>query len=251
VVSLAGKVAVVTGAGAGIGRAYARALVANGAAVVVVDVDGNAAHQVSEEIRAGGGRADVYVGDVSADDTAGAVANLAERSYGRLDILVNNAGLHLPEFNQPLTTFDHAKWHSILAVNVTGALYFAEACSRVMIDGGRGGVIINQSSIAAYRPVGAYGVTKLALNGLTMALAAELGEHNIRVNGIAPGLILTEATLSGMSKERREQSISQQLIRRSGSVEDVVGMLLFLCSDAGNWITGETFAVTGGRLRRV
>jgi len=114
-----------------------------------------------------------------------------------------------------------------------------------------GGVIVNQSSIAAYSGGGAYGVTKLALNGLTLALANEFAPDNIRVNGIAPGITRAESGVRAVSRESQDSLIERQIIKRLGRASDLLGALLFLCSEESSFITGQTLTVDGGLIRRV
>lgn len=247
---LSEKVAIVTGAGAGIGEAYVQTLADNGASVGVFDLDAGRADEVASGIKSRGGSATGLAVDVAdASAVIDAVARV-ESEFGGVDILVNNAGLHLTEYNAPCTTMALDKWRRLWSVNVDGALHCASACVPPMTRRG-GGVIINQSSSAGYLPVGAYGVTKAALNGLTLALASELADRSIRVNGIAPGLVDSSAALEILSKDRIDHVVGEQLVPRMGRVADLQGVLMLLCSDQGAFITGETIMVSGGRGRRV
>jgi NAD(P)-dependent dehydrogenase (short-subunit alcohol dehydrogenase family) len=249
-VTLDGRVAIVTGSGHGLGTTYARALAAEGAAVVVADLDGDAARQVAGELTANGARAIGVRVDTSDEDTVGAMAREAESAFGGIDILVNNAGWrplpaahHYDDFPEVLTS---KEWMRVLAVNVVGPLICARACRPSMAARG-GGVVVNQSSNAAYEAsAGAYGVSKLALNGLTMSLAEELVGDGIRVNGIAPGVMTGRGDPSVL-----EPVIARQVIKRRGTPDDLVGALLFLCSDAASFITGQTILVDGGQTRRI
>ena len=245
----AGKCAVITGAGAGIGRVYAQALAGEGAAIAIADIDAGAGEDAVAEIASHGGRAVSIVTDVADDAQVERMAAEAVRAFGGIDILVNNAGLHLMEYAAPCTQLERAKWRRLLDVNVTGALMCAAACRPSMRERG-GGVIINQSSMAAYSPSGAYAVSKLALNGLTMALAAEFAPDNIRVNGIAPGLVDSEAAMRTLPDQIKEQVWASQLIKRPGRMTDLAAMLLFLCSDDSSFITGQTLIIDGGTTRR-
>ena len=242
----ADKVVVVTGAGNGIGRAYATAFAAEGAAVVVADIDdeGVAATVASIERLSLGVHCDV------SDETE--VASMMRATidhFGGVDVVVNNAGLHLGRYSET-TTLPASDWRRILDVNVIGAMLCTREARASMAQRG-GGVVVNQSSMAAYLSAGgAYGVSKLALNALTMSLAAELGPEGTRVVGIAPGMIGSPAVLAHLAPGHQELVTRGQLIKRFGEVGDLVGMVLFLCSAEASFITGQTFMVDGGFLPR-
>jgi NAD(P)-dependent dehydrogenase (short-subunit alcohol dehydrogenase family) len=168
-----------------------------------------------------------------------------------LDILVNNAARHQYEFNQPCTKLEPEKWRTILDVNIMGAVNCSTLCAVEMRRRG-GGAILNLSSVAGYQVNTAYGVTKLAIRGLTMSMAEELAPENIRVNGIAPGFINSETVLADVPPTIAKQFINEyQLIKRQGLMTDLVGAANLLCSDAGSFITGETLMVGGGAFRHV
>jgi NAD(P)-dependent dehydrogenase (short-subunit alcohol dehydrogenase family) len=235
----------VTGAGNGIGEAYAHALSAEGAAVLVADIDEEDGRRVSADISDAGGRADHFVVDVADERGLAAMAARCVDAFGGIDILVNNAGLQHGQWNN-CTTLAGVDWRRILDVNVVAPVLASAACRPSMAARG-GGVIVNTSSMAAYTGAGgAYSVSKLAVNGVTMALAVDLAPDGIRVNGIAPGMIDTP-----INRERRPQTIvnqvlASQLVPRMGQMEDVCAMLLFLCSGEAAFITGQTFLVDGG-----
>lgn len=246
----AGKRAIITGGGDGIGKEYARALVKEGAAVVIADMNEKVGRATAEEFRKLGGKAIHTVTDVSKEDQIEQMAKAAIDAYGGVDILVNNAGAHLTEYNQPCTRLDRTKWRYMLDVNLTGALICASHCYPGMKARG-GGVIINQSSMAAYMGRTAYGVSKMALNALTIALANELAPYNIRVNGIAPGMMSSEAAVRDLSEELKQRVLSTQMIKRQGLVADLIGAFIFLCSEESSFMTGQTLLVDGGVVRRL
>lgn len=245
----ADKVAIVTGAGRGIGRAYALALASCGTSVVVADIDAENAASVAKEIRDSGGSAEATKVDVSDNDSAVAMAQIAVERFGGLDYLVNNAAIFGGMKLDLLLTVDWDYLQRFLAVNLTGALVCTRACYRHMASRG-GGAIVNQSSTAAYLYSGYYGWAKAGINSLTQQLAHELGGMNIRVNAIAPGPTDTDAARSVVPEEYVDQLVGSLAIKRQGQPEDLVGTCLFLLSDEARWITGHIFNVDGGQVMR-
>jgi NAD(P)-dependent dehydrogenase (short-subunit alcohol dehydrogenase family) len=244
-----GKVVVITGGGAGIGRTYARRFATEGARVVIADLDADAADHVVKDL-AGQGMAGLAVPmDVVDEDAAAQMVEAAITAFGGIDILVNNAGIHLHHARAPYTREGLAQWRRILDVNVIGALSCTVACRASMHERG-GGAVVNQSSMAAYMGLGAYGVSKLALNALTVSLAGELAGQGIRVNGIAPGLVDSEAAMTSMSEEAQQQVLAGQAIKRLGRMDDLANMVLYLCSEEASFVTGQTFVVDGGHTRK-
>ena len=244
-----GKVAIVTGAGRGIGRAYAEALAGAGASVVVADIDEDNARAVATAITASGGRAEATGVDVSALDSAKAMAKVAVERFGGIDFLVNNAAIFGGMKLDFLLTVDWEYLERFLAVNLTGALVCTRACYMSMSERG-GGAIVNQSSTAAYLYAGYYGWAKAGVNSLTQQLAHELGSMNIRVNAIAPGPTDTEAARSVVPDSYMRELIGSLALKRQGAPEDLVGMCLFLLSDDARWVTGHIFNVDGGQVMR-
>ena len=247
------KVVVVTGGGAGIGRVYARSFAAEGANLVIADIDAEAAKRVVGELEAGGGHGLATVTDVTEDEEVDAMARAAVDTFGGVDILINNAGIHLDHAQLPYTREALPRWRGVMDTNVIAAVSCAAACRDAMAARG-GGAIINQSSMAAYSAGGAYGVSKLALNALTVSLAAELAPQGIRVNGIAPGLVDSEAAVAWMNDTTRkgieETLVGGQLIKRLGRMEDLANVVLFLCSEEASFVTGQTILVDGGYTKK-
>ncbi|MFN8544628.1 MAG: SDR family oxidoreductase [Candidatus Binatia bacterium] len=244
-----GKVAVVTGAGGGIGLGYARALAAEGAKVVVAEIDAARGEAAAAAIRGTGGHATFVAVDVSREDSTRAMAARALETYGGIDLLVNNAAIFRDMRQESLLTVDWTYYQAFLNVNLNGALLCARACVPSMGARG-GGAIVNQSSTAAWMGAGYYGLAKLALNGLTHCLARELGPMKIRVNAIAPGPTDTEALAKQVPAAYRNQLVAQLPLARLGTPEDMAHACLFLLSDAAAWITGQVLAVDGGQIVR-
>ncbi|MFW0783910.1 SDR family oxidoreductase [Gordonia sp. CPCC 206044] len=233
---------IVTGAAGGIGEAYARALAAEGANVVVADVNDEAGKQVAADI---GG---LYVHtDVSDVESAQALATAAVDTYGTIHGLVNNAAIYGGMKLDFLITVPWDYYKKFMSVNLDGALNVTRAIYPHMTDGG---AIVNQSSTAAWLYSGFYGLAKVGVNGLTQQLATELGGQNIRVNAIAPGPINTEATLSTTPTSMVNEMVDKLPLKRMGTPEDLVGMCLFLLSHEANWVTGQIFNVDGGQVIR-
>ena len=250
--NLNGKVAIVTGAGGranGIGEAYANALAAFGAAVVTADIVTDGALRAAAEIKAKGGAA-IGVGvDIADRVSVAALVHRTQQVFGGVDILVNNAALMIEALGAPASTIDIDSWNKIMSVNVTGALLCAQAVAPLMRERG-GGRIVNQISSGAYPALSVYGVSKLALAGLTTTLAQELGRANITVNAIAPGITDSGAGLTMRTKPSRYSQRLEETcaLRARGLPNELTGALLFLCSDAGAWTTGQVLHVDGGAV---
>ncbi|ACY98137.1 MULTISPECIES: SDR family oxidoreductase [Thermomonospora] len=246
----ADRVAIVTGAGQGIGEAYAKALAAEGAKVVVADLNGEQAERVAKEIAATGGTARAVVVDVADPASAQAMADAAVAAYGGIDYLVNNAAIYGGMQIESLMKVDLGYYRRFMAVNMDGALHCTRAVHKAMRERG-GGAIVNQSSTAAWMAGGFYSIAKAALNSLTVNLAAELGWMGIRVNAIAPGPTDTAATRRVVPAELIDPMVQGLMIKRMGTPADHVGALKFLLSDEASWVTGQIIAVDGGHIVRL
>lgn len=239
----AGKVVLVTGGGRGIGYAIAERLAGEGATIAVADIDPGVAADAAATLGGGAIPLTFDVADERAVEIA--VAGAAER-LGGIDILINNAGRHLLEYAVPITALPRDKWRAMLDVNVVGIVNCSAACRTTMRERG-GGVIVNMGSIAGIAANSAYGVSKLAVRGLTVGLAQEFAADGIRVCAVAPGLVDSPAAMAEMPEEQRDGFVrTLQLVKRPGRMTDVAGVVRFLCSDEASFITGETIVVSGG-----
>jgi NAD(P)-dependent dehydrogenase (short-subunit alcohol dehydrogenase family) len=251
---LDGKVAIVTGAGGrgnSIGRAYAMGLAAAGASVVVADLNALGAQSVADEIVATGGNAIGVQVDVANEASTLAMAAAASSALGGVDILVNNAALMVDVSYDSLDKVSIEAWNKAFAVNVNGALLCARAVAPSMRERG-GGRIVNQSSGGAFPASSLYGITKLALVGLTTALAKQYGKDQISCNAIAPGNVTSDAGKMLVPDDSPFIQLLKMTCagRPRGEPDELVGTLLLLCSDAGAWITGQTIHVDGGWVLR-
>jgi NAD(P)-dependent dehydrogenase (short-subunit alcohol dehydrogenase family) len=246
---VSGKVALVAGAGGGIGGAGAEALAREGAAVFCTDSDGAAAEATAARIRAAGGRAGASALDIRDRAAVDAAIAAVAREFGRLDIVLESAGIgHRLDF----LDVDAETWDRVIAVNLTGMFHLGQAAARQMVKQGGGGSIINVTSQLAEvaRPQrAAYVASKGGARSLTHAMAVDLAAHGIRVNAIAPGPTLTGLTRANYADpEARRATEAVIPLGRLGQPDDLVGAVLFLASDESRWVTGSTVTVDGGYL---
>lgn len=247
---LEGRVAIVTGGAKGIGKIYCEALAREGAKVAVADiVDGSSlAAQINTEIGAEVARA--YKFDVSlASDVHDLVENVRNQ-FGKIDVLINNAALFSQLKPSEPWEIDVELWDRVMAVNVRGPFLMVKYVAPIMIEAGYG-KIINVASGTAYRGIphmAHYVTSKGAMLGFTRALARDLGKHGIRVNTLAPGLIMSDSILENTEHidEMRDAVIAARSIKRDGYPSDLTGALVFLASAESDFVAGQTLAVCGG-----
>ena len=243
---LTGKVAVVTGASKGIGASIAKALAAEGAAVVVNYASSKAgADKVVADIKARDGKAVAAHGDVSKPEEARAIIDAAIKNFGRLDIVVNNSGVY--DF-APLGAITEALFHKTFNINVLGVLNVSQAAVEHL---GEGASIINVGSAVTslFPPNSAvYTASKGAVDAITGVLSNELGPRKIRVNSINPGIVETEGSTSAgfIGSDFEKQAVAQTPLGRTGQPNDIARVAVFLASDESGWVTGEHFTVSGG-----
>lgn len=248
--NLAGRVAIVTGAAQGIGAEYARALAAEGAAVVCADVID--ATPVATAITEAGGRAIAVRTDVTSPESTRAMAAAAVESFGQIDILVNNAGLFTNLALKPFEQIDNAEWDRVMMVNVRGPF----ECAKAVVPEMRRrqyGKIINIASGTVFKGVPMllhYVSSKGAVVAMTRSLARELGDAGIRVNTLAPGLTASENTLANPAWQGvvGANNIASRAIKREATPADMCGTLIYLCSPASDFVTGQVIVIDGGSV---
>ncbi|RLA56343.1 MAG: dehydrogenase [Gammaproteobacteria bacterium] len=243
------KVAIVTGAARGLGRAYAEAMAGEGAAIVACDI--NDCSETAAVINAAGGRAVATVTDIANMASCEAMAEFALQEFGKIDVLVNNAALYGGLKGGRFETLDEGQWDAVMNINVKGLWQTCKAVVNPMRAAG-GGSIINITSLAAVYGL-QYGLdyvtSKAAVIGMTRGMARELGSDNIRVNAVAPSAVLTEGTTEffGERLEKAKSAIAAgQIIQRNLETSDLTGTIVYLASDNSTFVTGQTHMVDGG-----
>ncbi len=254
--ALKGKVAIVTGAGRGIGKAIALRLARDGAAVAVNDISGAGIAEVVKEIKSFGGKAIDIVADVSRGDQVAAMTDKVVAQFGKLDIMVANAGIITIK---PAIEITESEWDKVMAVNARGVFLCAQAGAKQMIKQGNGGKIINCASIAGHQgfPFEAhYCASKFAVIGFSQAFAKEVAKNGITVNCYCPGVVATDmwedidlslSKYNGLKKgESIQKFIDQIPLGRVQTPEDVAGLVAYLASPDANYMTGQAINICGG-----
>jgi NAD(P)-dependent dehydrogenase (short-subunit alcohol dehydrogenase family) len=246
--SLQGKSALLTGGAGGIGRALAAGLCGAGAQTAICDINIEKSMEVAKELTAKGQKAKAFRLDLMKLESVRACVDAVAADFGRIDILINCGGINKRE---GLLDVEEATYDKIMAVNLKGTFFITQAVVPHMIKGG-GGKIVNFSSHNAQGMLGGvsvYGATKAGVSALTRSMAIEWAKFNIQANAIAPGHILTELTQVTWDHPSRAPYLRERIAqRRPGTPEELVGMVLMLCSSASSYMTGQTYHVDGGCL---
>lgn len=242
-----GKVAIVTGAAGGLGRAFALGFANQGGKIVVADIDEAGLAETVALIEATGAKAVAVKVDVTSKESTDSLAQAALQEFGRIDVLVNNAAIYATLKRSSFLDIDPNEWDRVMNVNVKGAwLCSASVFPKMSQPGGR---IINVASATVFSgsPLWMhYVASKAAVIGLTRVMAREVGPNGVTVNAIAPGFTLTEASLSLM-EDAETYGVERGAIKRASEPEDIVGTALFLASQSAGYITGQTLVVDGGK----
>ena len=250
---LEGKVAIITGAGQGMGATTALLFAREGAKVAVVDINEESGQQVVNKIEAEGGVATFVPCDVSSPDQVEAMITATVAAYGRLDCAVNNAAV--TNDNEPVATFEDYTYDRIMAVDLKGTFYCNKYQIRQMLAQGDGGSIVNVASIVGFRPnrnSPVYNAAKAGVWSLTQSAALDYGKHGIRVNCVAPGAINTPMLQEGLRMRKRDIPAYERImsnLHRIGEPEEVANAHLWLCSDASSYITGSVLHLDGGYVQ--
>ncbi|CAH2600420.1 Diacetyl reductase [(S)-acetoin forming] [Rhodovastum atsumiense] len=257
--SVQGRVIIVTGAGRGIGEAIARGLAADGARLVIADLDGVRARSVAEGIAGEGGAAIGVEVDVARRDSVRAMVQATVDRFGRLDVIFNNAGIAQ---TRPFLSITETDWDRVMSVNALGVLLCTQEAVKQMLAQGGGGKIVNTASIAGkqgYEPLAHYCASKFAVVALTQAAARAFGRHRINVNAICPGVVATEMWkvidkgfqdegLTSRENEAFERFSSDILLGRPSRPDDLLGVARFLASSDSDYMTGQSLLVDGGMV---
>jgi NAD(P)-dependent dehydrogenase (short-subunit alcohol dehydrogenase family) len=244
---LAGKVVVITGAAGGLGREFALGFANAGAKILVADLEIAGATETVELIKAAGGQATAVHVDVTSRDSTDAMAKAAIESFGRIDVLVNNAAIYATLRRTKFTDIDSAEWDRVMNVNVKGAWNASSSVYPIMTQPGGSIVNIASATVFSGSPLWMhYVASKAALIGITRVMAKEVGTSGVRVNAIAPGFTLTDASLSLMD-DAETYGIERGALRRASQPQDILGAAMFLASIQSDYITGQTIVVDGGK----
>lgn len=239
-----------TGGALGIGRAFCKGLGAEGAKVVVADIDEGEGRELVVELERAGHEALAVRVDVAHMDETGEMVRLTKERFGRIDVLVTCAAIYQTLKRTPFLQMDPEEWDKVLEVNLTGVANSVRAVAAVMKEQGSGSIVTMGSVNTYIAPEGRahYSAGKAALENFTKTLARELGPHGIRVNALCPGLV--RSGRAQVPEERYQRTAQERALRREMLPEDLIGPLVFLCSDESAMVTGHSLVVDGGQIFR-
>ena len=248
--SLNGRVAIVTGGGQGIGRRLAHRLAEAGAIPVIAEHNAETGRAVASEI--GDNRAIFIQTDVADMASLEAMAKTVMDRFGRIDILINNAGIFSTLEMRPFWQIPLDEWDRVMRVNATGPFLATRAVLPAMMQAKSGRIVhISSAAVTMGRPNYLHYITsKSALIGMTHSMARELGTHGIIVNAVMPGATITEIERKALTPQQKAAIVANQCVRREAGPDDIVGAVLFLCSDAGRWVVGQCLTADGGNVHR-
>jgi NAD(P)-dependent dehydrogenase (short-subunit alcohol dehydrogenase family) len=245
--NLTDKSVLVTGAAGGLGRAFAQAFAAEGAQVLAADINETGAEETASLIRRAGGRAHAARVDVTAQASTRALAEQARNLMGGLDVLVNNAAIYAGLERKGFEEIDEAVWDRVMSVNIKGLWQMTRAAAPLLRQASGAVINISSATVMSGSPEWLhYVASKGAVIAMTRALARELGDSGVRVNALAPGFTLTEASL-GLIENAADYGVTRGAIKRAAGSDDMVGAALFLASPLAGFITGQTLIIDGGR----
>jgi NAD(P)-dependent dehydrogenase (short-subunit alcohol dehydrogenase family) len=251
---LIGRTVIITGGGKGIGKVYSEEFAKAGAHVVAADIDGAAAKSVAEALVAQGLQAVGLATDIASEESTKAMAEAAREAFGAIDVLINNASLMSVLARRSWLDIPVEEWDRVMAVNLRGVFACAKAVAPTMMAK-RHGKIVNIASGTVFKGFSGalhYVASKGAVVAMTRCLARELGAHDICVNAIAPGLTMSEAVVDNpeWGGAAGEATVASRALKRAQEPADIVGTLLYLASDASDFVTGQTIVVDGGSVMR-
>lgn len=244
---LAGKRVIVTGAAGGLGRAFALGFAGAGALVLAADIDGQGAEETAALIAAAGGTGHSGPVDVTQSDSCRALAQTAQDAMGGVDVLINNAAIYAGLQRRPFEDIDEDVWDKVMAVNIKGVWQMSRAIAPMMK--GRGGAIVNVASATVFSGSPHwmhYVASKGAVIAMSRVMARELGGDNIRVNVLAPGFTLTEASLDHI-EDAKNYGVDRAALKRNAQADDITGGALYLASPLSGFVTGQTLVIDGGK----
>lgn len=244
---LAGKRVIVTGAAGGLGRAFAAAFAEAGAHVLAADINADGTEETAQLITSVGGSCVSACVDVTAKDSCAALAAKAQEALGGLDVLVNNAALYAGLQRRPFEEIDEEVWDKVMAVNIKGVWQMCRAMSPMLRDGGGSIVNVASATVLSGSPQWMhYVASKGAVIAMNRVMAKEMGSDNVRVNAMAPGFTLTEASFDHIA-DARGYGVDRAALKRNAEVDDITGGALYLASDLSGFVTGQTLVIDGGK----